>query len=316
YQTLVPKPQVRNWKRDHVRGIGYQTHLYTRVVLGAETADIERWLDRESDTPAAAPIRKAVEDDRLSKADWQAIIRFAAAQIVCTPAFLAENLPRWNQMMPTVMDKVLQDLRHELERTRESGGRLPLTDVPNTDYLPIHVKRQPDGDSVKISVQTIVGRGVWLHSMKHLLTDSDNIKALLAHRWSLLCAPDDLNWFSSDDPVVRLNYHSRDTYDFGGGWGSKGTEIFLPLSPRYLLYTRIGFRPPERGFVIPRPAAEFIRRAIAEHAHRNIFLNLPNEDIPKLRPRYVDAEIFRKEQDGWKNWHETQTKAEEELKSE
>jgi hypothetical protein len=152
--------------------------------------------------------------------------------------------------------------------------------------------------------------------MKHLLTDSDSVKALLDHRWSILCAPDDLNWFSSDDPVVRLNYHSEDKYNFDGGWGSKGTEIFLPLSPRHLLYTRIGYRPPERGFVLPRVAAEFIRRAIAEHAHRNIFSNLPNEDIPKLRPRHVDAEIFRKEREGWRKWHEDQTKAEEELTSE
>jgi hypothetical protein len=316
YRILVSNPHVSPWKRAHVSGVGYQTHLYTRVVLGAETDDIERWLEREFDTPATAPIRKAIEDERLRNADWQTLIRFVAAQIVRTPAFLAENLPLWNQMMPTVLNEVLQDLRRELERARQSGGRLPLTNVPNTEYLPLRVKRLPDGESVKISVHTVVGRGVWLHSMKYLLTDSDSVKALLDHRWSILRAPNNLNWFSSDDPVVRLNYHSEDKYDFDGGWGSKGTEIFLPLSPRHLLYTRIGYRPPERGFVLPRAAAEFIRRAIAEHAHRNIFSNLPNEDIPKLRPRHVDAEIFRKEREGWRKWHEDQTKAEEELTSE
>jgi hypothetical protein len=152
--------------------------------------------------------------------------------------------------------------------------------------------------------------------MRHLLTDSDSVKALLDYRWSILRAPDELNWFSSDDPIVRLNYHNEDKYDFGGGWGSKGTEIFLPLSPHHLMYTQIGYRPPERGFVLPRPAAEFIRRAIAEHAHRNIFSNSPNEEIPKLRPRHEDAEIFRKEREGSRKWHEDQTKAEEELTSE
>jgi hypothetical protein len=152
--------------------------------------------------------------------------------------------------------------------------------------------------------------------MKYLLSDSESVKALLDHKWTVLRAPDDLNWFSSDDPVVRLNYHSEGEYDFGGGWGRKGTEIFLPLSPRHLLYTRIGYRPPERGFVLPRTAAGFIRRAIAEHAYRNIFSNLPNEDIPELRPRHEDAEIFGKEREGWRKWHEDQTKAEEELTSE
>jgi hypothetical protein len=47
-----------------------------------------------------------------------------------------------------------------------------------------------------------------------------------------------------------------------------------------------------------------------------MFSNLPNEDIPKLRPRHVDAEIFRKEREGWRKWYEDQTKAEEELTSE
>jgi hypothetical protein len=50
--------------------------------------------------------------------------------------------------------------------------------------------------------------------------------------------------------------------------------------------------------------------------HRNMSSSLPNEDIPKLRPRHVDAEIFRKEREGWRKWHENQTKAEEELVSE
>ncbi len=316
YQILVSQPNIPTWKRVHVSGVGYLTHLYTRIVLGAETDDIEKWLEHQFETPAAEPLRKAIDHGRLTKTDWETLIRFVAVQIVRTPAFLAENLPRWNQMMPAVLNDVLQDLRRELERARQSSGRLPLTSAPSAEYLPLRVKREPYGDSVKISVHTVVGRGVWLHSMKHLLADSDSVRALRDHRWSILRAPNDLNWFTTDDPVVRLNYYSEDKYNFDGGWGSKGTEIFLPLSPRHLLYTRIGYRPPERGFVLPQAAAEFIRRAIAEHAHRNIFSYSPDENIPKLRPRRVDAEIFRKEQEGWRKWHKDQTKAEEELSSE
>jgi hypothetical protein len=218
-------------------------------------------------------------------------------------------------MMPAVLNDTLQDLRRELERARESGRQLPLTNLPSTDYFPLRVRREPDGDSVKISVETIVGRGVWLHSMKYLLEESNCLKSLLDHKWSILRAPKGTNWFTSDNPVVRLNYNSEDKYDFGGGWGSKGTEIFLPLSPRYLLYTKIGYRPPQRGFVVPLPMAAFIRRAIAEHAHRNIFSLEPQEDIAKLRPRIVDAEIFGREQNGWIKWHEDQTRAEKDLMS-
>ncbi len=314
YRILVSRPQVRNWKRVHVSGVGYQTHLYTRVVSGSETDEIERWLEHDFDTPAADPIRKATEEQRLTRVDWEALIRFAAAQIVRTPAFLAENLPRWNQMMPDVLNDTLQDLRRALEQGKQPVGHLPLTDTPSSDYRPMRVRREPDGDSVKISVQTIVGRGVWLHSMKYLLEESGCMAALLNHKWSILRPPSGLTWFTTDDPVVMLNYHSENKYDFGGGWGSKGTEIVLPLGPWHLLYTKIGERPPDRGFVLPA-GGRFIRRAIAEHAHRNIFTHSPDEDIPRLHPRRVDAEAFNREQEGWKKWHADQTKAEVELMS-
>jgi hypothetical protein len=41
---------------------------------------------------------------------------------------------------------------------------------------------------------------------------------------------------------IPLNYYARGRYDFKGGWGNKGTEILLPLSPHHLLYTRVGHR--------------------------------------------------------------------------
>ena len=93
YSTLVSKPHIPVWKLVHVGGVGYQTHLYSRVVLGTETDEMERWFEREFDTPAAEPIRKAIEDERLTKTDWERLIRFVAAQIVRTP-------PSWQRSLP------------------------------------------------------------------------------------------------------------------------------------------------------------------------------------------------------------------------
>jgi imidazolonepropionase-like amidohydrolase len=47
-------------------------------------------------------------------------------------------------------------------------------------------------------------------------------------------------WFTTDDPVLKLNFNSWDAYDFGGGWGSSGSEILVPLSPLHLTYDLIG----------------------------------------------------------------------------
>ena len=138
-------------------------------------------------------------------------------------------------------------------------------------------------------------------------------KSLARSKWSILSPPEGLEWFTSDDPVVRLNYYGENRYDFKGGWGNPGTEIFLPLSPRHLLYTKVGFPRPTRGTVVKRAEAEMFRHFIAEHAHRYIFSKLADADIPKLRPRTIDAAALRDESEQWSRWHEEQTRAKREL---
>ena len=163
----------------------------------------------------------------------------------------------------------------------------------------------------KLKGETIAGRALWLFGIRHLLTQTANI--LHKHRWTILAPPADMNWFTSDYPVIRLNFHGSDKYDFGGGWGSPGTEIFFPLSPRHLLYTQVGKQPPRRGDTLPRVQAEMIRRFIAEHAHRMIFAAEKDNEVPKLHPRTVNAHLFKDEKEQWRKWHEEQTAAEREL---
>lgn len=111
-------------------------------------------------------------------------------------------------------------------------------------------------------------REQWFTPMRMLLTQT--LEILHHHKWSILIAPEESEWFTSDDPVITLNYHSEREYDFNGGWGSDRTEILLPLSPRHLLYTMVGNLTFRSCSVVPESEACNIRRIIAEHAHRFI----------------------------------------------
>jgi hypothetical protein len=122
-----------------------------------------------------------------------------------------------------------------------------------------------------------------------------------------------MKWFTSDDPVIRLNYHNPEKYDFDGGWNHKGTEIFMPLSPNHLLYTQVGKRPPRRGTQCSHELAGIFRRCIAVHAHRFIFASEQDAQMARLRPRTVSADLVRDEKIQWSNWHEEQTAAESNL---
>lgn len=313
YRLLVSHPQVPLWKMSSIRGVAYREHLYTRIVAGRESDDVEKWLDREFEAPAEEPIHKAVTGARLSPADWRRLVRFLASQDVRTPARFVENLARWSKTLPELIESTLQASVRRLELAKESGTQVIQQDMPGQDYLPFRVTTEsdPESEMVKLQGEAIAGRGMWLFSIRHLLTRT--VDVLCRHSWTILSPPDDLTWFTSDDPVVRLNWYGPNSYDFQGGWGNPGTDIFLPLGPRHLLFTTVGRNPPQRGTVVSDTIARELRRFMAEHAHRTIFADMPDPEVPLLRPRTVDAVALRNENEQWKRWHHEQSSAEREL---
>lgn len=315
YRTLVSTETVPAWKRVNIGGVGYQVHLYTRVLANEDTDEIEQWLNHDFETPAEGPLSRAVSDARLSKDDYRILTRFVASQIVRTPAFMIQNLPEWNKLSEKLLTDSMEELREKLKTPKEISKPVDASPPLNSEYLPLHVTREPseDGLSTIIKARVVVGRGTWIFSMRHLLTNT--LQRLADHRWTILSADEDLPWFTSDDPVVRLNYKSPTQYEFNGGWARPGTEIMLPLSPRHLLYTQVGRKPPERGTTLARPQASLLRKIMAEHAHRYIFSQKVDPDVPTLRPRTINAEAVHNEIQQWQNWHQEQRAAEVELLS-
>jgi hypothetical protein len=314
YRLLVPHHKVPLWKRHSIRGIAYHEYLYTRVTAGGQTDEIEKWLAREFESPAEEALRRALADEQLKPNDWDHLIRFVAAQDVRTPARLLQNLKRWETEMPEWLNDALAKTAQELERAKKTGVPPVQTPADNSEYIPLRVSAipQPDQTQVALKAETISGRGLWLFSIKHTLTVT--IKTLHQNEWTILKPPDGMTWFTSDNPVIRLNYSADGKYDFGGGWGSPKSEILLPLGPRHLLYTMVGEKRPRRGATVPRHQAEMIRRFIAENAYRMIFSMSLDDEVSKLRPRVVDENIVRSEFEQWRKWNDEQSAAERQLR--
>jgi hypothetical protein len=313
YPILVAHERVPLWKQRSIKGIAYREHLYTRIVAEGQTDEIEAWFNKEFETPAEDALRKATEDMRLTPSDWKKIIRFVAAQDVRTPARLVEDIQRWKEAGPSMLEETLKESVRKLELAKSRGEEIKSIKVSDSEYFPVRVTStiKPGEKLGEIKAEMIVGRDLWLFGIRRLLTQT--AKVLLEQKWSILSPPEGLEWFTSDDPVVRLNYYGENRYDFKGGWGNPGTEIFLPLSPRHLLYTKVGFPRPARGTVVNLAEAKMFRHFIAEHAHRYIFSKLADAEIPKLRPRTIDAAALRDEREQWSRWHEEQSRAKREL---
>jgi hypothetical protein len=312
YRVLVSQPRVQVWKQSFPAAVGYYFHLYTRIAAGGETDEVENHFNRDFETPAKVALVKATHDERLRPTDWYYLVRFLAAQDVRTPASLIKHFDWMRTATPALLEGFEESVR-ELEEAKKSGKPITVSKTAHSEYVPIRFITEKKADQAvgKLKVEVLVGRGSWLFCINHLLTHT--AKLLLDHKWTILRPPEGVQWFTSDDPVVCLNYHDDRNYDFNGGWGSLGTEIFLPLGPRHLLYTKVGHRVPQRGSVVTRTEADLIRRYIAEHAHRLIFAAAPEPEVPKLRPRLVDAARFRYETDQWRTWHDDQGAAEREF---
>ena len=84
--------------------------------------------------------------------------------------------------------------------------------------------------------------------------------------------------------MILLNFYSPEQYDFGGGWGSVGTEIFMPLGPGHLLYTKIGCASPPRGTRISEDFLQLTQRLVIEHAHRFAFGAVQDPYVADLPP--------------------------------
>lgn len=149
-----------------------------------------------------------------------------------------------------------------------------------------------DGKAL-IKIETIIGKSYYLYMMKHLL--KENIKILHKHEWKILDLDDRVNIPTSDDPVICLNYYVDDTYDFGGGWNNIGSEIIFPISPKKIIYTKVGEK--DIQFKLNYELSMKIKTMIVEHAHRRIFSMDKERWITKVRKRYVNLDEFQREKE-------------------
>ncbi|HBO2455865.1 DUF4238 domain-containing protein [Pseudomonas aeruginosa] len=312
YRLLVPHEKCALWKSHSPSSIAKHQHLYTYFSGTEDSDEIERWLDRDFENPAIPSIAKVVREDRLHPEDWQKLFRFAVATSVRTPAGLEHFMKRQSETLPSFLNETLQASVAKYESAIKAGIKLQSTPIDDSlNKLPLKVQRvnHEDGTAV-VQAKILNGRKMWIWHLRHVLTKT--INRLPKYRWTILHAPNGVSWPTSDNPLVKLSINAQNQYHFDGGWATPGVELLLPLSPKHLLYTRVGStRPPLRGTILSEQKARFFRKIILERARRYIFATDP-EEIDRIRPRTVSQEWCTQEAETWANWHKQQSKEEAE----
>src|SRR5690606_12306492 len=121
------------------------------------------------------------------------------------------------ELMPDLLQRTVQNAAKRLEQDESPVG-LHAADQDGSRVFPLKVSigRKPDGNGT-LKATTLVGRKMWIWSLRHLLTST--IEKLPRTRWTILHAPSNLSWPTTDNPLVRLNFFGPANYNFGGGWG-------------------------------------------------------------------------------------------------
>ncbi len=312
YKLLVSKNDLSSWRRYSPSAIGYHNHLYTQTINGQESDEFENWLSSEFESPAKNAISNAINGRSLSRSDWKSLVRFLAAQDLRTPARLIEHLNT-----STNLERVLQNSLEDLKASLESGQveELPIQSgtQSNRSKFPLKIIQHFDEttNSVTIRAESYIGRQSWLHGIQHLLEERS--RDLLQQKWSIVKPAKGYKWFTSDNPVIKLNYFDDLNYDLGGGWGRKNGNIIFPISPDHAMFVQIGGKPFDKGTRLSVNQTIFFRKIIAQNAHRLIFSIDRDPQIPRIRPRLVSHEIFNRERQELQEWHNKNTALEKEF---
>ncbi len=306
YRILVSHENVPEWELRPIRGIAYHRDLYTSIENGDEIDGFEKWIEENYEQPAVEAIQKVVDGKRLKSADWECLALFLAAQDVRTPTNYLESMKRWKETLPELLETTLKESVKKLEKLQK-GEYVPPSQSPFETEIDFKTKVTTNKDKGTIEANILTGRRLWIAQQKFLL--SNTAKVLPTHKWSIVEPAHGYEWLTSDHPVIRLNYYREGNYDLKGGWGNKGANLFMPLSPKHLLFTQIGDEFPERMTFSVQKTQE-IQRILSQRALQWIFARKQIENISEYRPRHIDPVAFQEEKEHWETWHRKQSSAE------
>ncbi|HEY3390920.1 MAG TPA: DUF4238 domain-containing protein [Prolixibacteraceae bacterium] len=309
YSLLVPDSRIPDWRPQKIKSTAVWNDFYTRNEEKKEIDDFEKWFNREFESPVKKVLDDLLKGQSLDKDKSKKLSRFIGAQYLRTPARLNDSMARWRKEMPQTFETVMQQVSKKLEANPQIINSHPQISE-EAKLLPIKVSINKDTNEMK--VDSLVGKGMYLFALKHLLTKT--VRILGKHQWHVIHASEGVSFPTSDDPVICLNFNSEHDYDFKGGWGKKNGNIIMPISPTRLLITQIGSNMSSKQLDYSQRWSKFFRKIIIEHAHRYVYAIEPQKEMYAIRPRKVDAALFKEEKDMMAGWHEEQMEAEAQLR--
>jgi hypothetical protein len=309
YSLLVPDSRIPYWSRKSIKSTAVWNDFYTRNEGEKEVDDFEKWFAREFESPAKNVFEKLLNGHNLDNEQSLILSRFVSAQHLRTPARLNTLMAQWRTEMPQILEDTMQKVSKQIEAHPQIISSQPQI---SEEVKLIPIKVTVNKDMQQVQVNSLIGKGMYLFALKHLLTKT--VSAMEKHKWYVIHAANGVSFPTSDDPVICLNYNSGNDYDFNGGWGKKNGNVIMPISPTLLLITQIGSNIPFTKLDYTVQWSKFLRKIIIEHAHRYVYAIEPQKGMLAIKPRRVDGILYEMEKGILAGWHSEQMEGEAQLR--
>lgn len=265
YKKIIPHINCNKPSKRFPSQVGKLYNFYIRYDGNEEKDDLEDLFNFSFENELGNILKKINEDiklEKLSENESDILMKFVAVQRYKT----IDGLNRIKEMSEKVLPKVMKD---SIDSMKQSTSLVKHTSNSNIE-LPIKVNAIEKKDNIlDISIEAVNGKTFWLMQMENIM---ENLyKTLKKHKWKILKSPKGLYWYTSDNPVLTLNYYGSGKYDFHGGFDSKGSNIIVPLTPKHLLITEIGCEEMPKMNIATVPFYQRIQRFICENATNDIY---------------------------------------------
>lgn len=309
YNNLVSHKNVPLFQSKSAGSICYMKHLYTNRIDKVDYDNFERWINNVVETPYKTTQDKIINGEKLRYDDYQNISRFVFAQYLRVPKYYATKFTAIGKNIESNLEKMLEETINKAEKRIKHQAPLILTPTPKLiEEIPLNISFEKISEENYVKLETLFGRKMWLSTIQRMV--ENKLDVMRNYKWQIIEAMDGYEWYTSDNPVILLNYWSQEQYDFNGSWAKKHTNILMPISPRFLLFTEVGSRMPFKNNV---NIQKFFNKCIIENSFLQVYSTTPNKTIPQIQKRIVNADEYKRMENMLFDWHMNQSSGEDEF---
>lgn len=304
YDRIIRHEAMRGWKTKSIKSTACWPDFYTDEVDGFDDDKFEHYCHGFEDAAKGA-IDTIQANETLSSKEMESLVDFLILQLARTPSFVKFVQDFCKGSFGSVFESTVRDVERDTATGAISDKLKSMRkDDHGADLHSLPMRITLDRNSSSISAEMYTGRQSFLSMALHIIEGMVG-ELLRSAEWTVMKTREPL--LTSDNPVVIMKK------DYPNGWSTglnKGliggfSFVYLPLTPRHLLITRIGFsRDAVDAFMLSEESMELLQWGIVSNAHRYVYAMSEDERVEQWRPQLLNREIYDDLDAERKRWHQ------------